>query len=188
MSDTQSGSDWSHILGSAMHGKLKGKTLSILPATMTTWQAWREQYPNTTVTLLKPTARQFTRAMLETGEEYCMGLVHDGQSRHWRFDLLAKQSLVNDAIGSLPLLVYFDSPQSSARVWDRRTPHGTLTFSASSAGVVDNETQSIWDLQAGLAVSGKLQGTRLRSTTAIVSFSHAWLRFHPDTTRWEPSE
>ena len=186
MGDKETGSEWSHILGKAMAGPLKGKSLKILPAKMTTWEAWGDEHPDTTVAMLPPTHHMFTKAMLHQSEDFCMGLVRSGKSRHWRFDLLETTPLVNDELDDLPLVVYFDKEDSAATVWNRKTANGTLTFEKNVDGVVDEETQSTWDLTKGIATEGPLEGTRLRATTAIVSFSHAWLRFHPDTTRWEP--
>lgn len=186
MGDHETGSLWSHILGKAMAGPLQGKTLQILPAKITTWQAWREEYPETTATMLPPTARTFTKAMMGPSEDFCLGLVHQGQVRHWRFDLLQENPLVNDALADLPVVVAFDRESTSAVVWNRKTEQGTLTFVHEGTAVVDQQTHSTWDLAKGTATGGPMRGTRLEATTAILSFRHAWLRFHPDTTRWEP--
>lgn len=187
MRDKETRSDWSHILGQAMAGKMKGKSLTILPATMTTWQDWLEQHPHTTVAMLRPTANTFNVDMLESTEDFCMGLVHNGEARHWRFDLLAKPGVVNDRLGDLDLVVYYDKTNSSAHVWNSRSQQQALTFEHQPQGIVDTQTESTWDLRKGLATAGELKGTRLKATTAIVSFSGAWQRFHPDTTGWEPS-
>ena len=186
MEDQETNSLWSHILGKSMAGPLQGKPLKIIPAKMTTWQAWLHEHPQTTVTMLQPTARMFTKDMLHRTEEFCMGLVRNGKSRHWRFDRLEKVSVVNDNLDALALVVHYDQDTASASVWERRIDQGLLTFEKTPSAIQDDLTQSTWDLTRGLATSGPLKGTRLKPTSAIVSFCHAWLRFHPDTTRWEP--
>ena len=70
MQDQETGSEWSHILGRAQAGALKGSSLKVLPSTMTTWGAWKKRYPKTSVTLLEPTARDFQSRMLERGERF----------------------------------------------------------------------------------------------------------------------
>ena len=186
MSDQETGSQWSHILGRAMAGKLQGKSLTLLPAKMTTWQDWKEQHPQTTVTMLKPTAQTFTKDMLERGEAFCLGLVHQGKARYWRFDSLAEVGIVNDQWMDLELVAYFDPQHATAVLWNRATPQGTLTFESTHVGIVDQQTKSTWDLRRGLAIAGELKGQRLTATRAILSFCNAWTRFHPQTTRWEP--
>ena len=182
MGDIETGSDWSHILGRSMAGKMKGKSLTIIPATITTWKAWHAQHPETTATMLDPTAIRFTREFLEELKEYCMGLVHHGQSRYWRFDELKSQVVVNDQLAELEVVAYFDADSSTTVIWDRKTEHGVLTFESENTAIVDRETQSAWDLKIGRAIDGRLKGTRLKATSAIVSFAGAWQRFHPETT------
>ncbi len=185
MGDKETGSEWSHILGKCMAGKLNGKSLTILPATMTTWKAWREQHPETTATMIKPTAERFTKEFLKKPEDYCLALVHQGEARYWRFDLLTSSGVVNDRMGDLDLVVYFDEESKSAGAWQTQEQR---TFQRKDGAVVDRETNSIWDLKRGLATDGKLKGTRLRAVSAIVSFTNAWKRFHKRTTMWEPQK
>ena len=77
MGDEQTGSEWSHILGEAMAGELKGKKLTILPSSMTNWETWRTKYPHTSVTMIERSAGEFETAMLGHSEAFGIGLVHE---------------------------------------------------------------------------------------------------------------
>ena len=47
MIDQETGSHWSHLMGTAMKGPLKGEKLEVFPSTMTDWATWRAKYVNT---------------------------------------------------------------------------------------------------------------------------------------------
>lgn len=186
MGDKETGGEWSHILGQCMEGKLKGERLTILPASITTWSAWVEQHPSTTATMLKPTALEFNKHYLGQAERFCLGLVHKGEARAWRFDRLQQRAApINDSLADLNLVIHFDVENQSAVAWDRAVDGQKLTFEKAETGIVDKETGSTWDLLKGLATDGKLEGKRLEATSAIASFSNAWKRFHPEATFWE---
>ena len=133
--------------------------------------------------MIKPTAKRFTKEFLDVPKEYCLGLVHQGESRYWRFDLLESVGVVNDRLGDLDLVVYFDGENQAGSAW--RTAEHQLTFENSENGIADRETNSTWDLKRGLATGGELKGIRLEAVPAIISFTHAWTRFHEDTTMWQ---
>lgn len=187
MGDKETGSEWSHILGRAMAGELKETKLEIIPSTMTNWRSWLEQHPETTATMITPTAADFFTEMLLRGREFGLGLVHDGKARFWRFDFLQSMPAVNDQIGDLKLVVHFDIASRTPVAWNRETSEHAFTFQLTSDSVEDAETKSRWDLQKGVATSGPLKGTELTALPAIVSFTDAWKRFHPESTHWSPS-
>lgn len=185
MEDKETGSEWSHILGKAMAGPLQGKKLTILPSVMTNWETWTKQHPKTTATLLEPTANRFRTEILQRQDAFGLGLVHEGKSRFWRFDHLGLQSVVNDRLGS-PLVVYFDRESLTPLAWQRTVGEQELTFQLAGKQLQDEQTQSSWDLARGTATGGKLKGTQLKPLPAIVSFTSAWKRFHPESTDWRP--
>lgn len=187
MGDKETGSEWSHILGESMAGPLQGTTLEIIPSAMTTWQAWLAKHPETTATMIQPTARDFDSNMLKANADWFgLGLAHAGKTRFWRFDYLAQQPIVNEEFADIPVLVHFDAESQTPVAWNRRVNEKVLAFQANAQGVQDAETESTWDLQRGIATGGSLKGTRLEALPAIVSFTRSWARFHPETTFWKP--
>ena len=49
MYDRETGSLWSHFLGAAVVGPLRGTRLTFIPAAFTDWGAWRRAHPSTLV-------------------------------------------------------------------------------------------------------------------------------------------
>ena len=46
MQDRETGSWWSHVLGTALHGPAKGRQLEIVPSVQTTWARWSAEHPD----------------------------------------------------------------------------------------------------------------------------------------------
>lgn len=56
MYDAATGSYWSQMLATGICGEHSGERLTIAPATVTTWAAWRDEHPDTEVLLPPPTS------------------------------------------------------------------------------------------------------------------------------------
>ncbi|WP_458186170.1 DUF3179 domain-containing (seleno)protein [Haladaptatus sp. NG-WS-4] len=54
LADEATGSYWSQILAEAICGPRTGDELPIRPSTLTTWEEWRSEHPNTEVLLPPP--------------------------------------------------------------------------------------------------------------------------------------
>ena len=71
MMDVETGSLWSHILGEAMQGELKGTQLDSLPCDMVTWEAWLREHPKTTVlNLSRHKKHNYTREFYRQPERF----------------------------------------------------------------------------------------------------------------------
>jgi hypothetical protein len=108
-------------------------------------------------------------------------------------------SVVNDTLGPQAIVVFWRAGTASALdtpviaegrdvgaagvffpdVGDRR-----LTFSVRDGRIVDEDTGSEWSL-AGAAVSGTLEGARLRPLHHLDAFWFAWQAYFPDTLVYE---
>jgi len=190
MMDKETGSLWSHILGKAMSGPLKGTRLEVIPSQIMAWGAWKKNHPDTTVVMLRPSARSgsfSSRMYARHGrEKFCVGLVQQGQAYHWRFDQLRRQPVVNDTAGGEPILVVFDDASGSADIYSRQIGDQTLRFDRDAGRLIDTKTRSVWDGSRGVATGGPLAGRRLKRLPAIISFTSAWTRFHPKSDAWNP--
>lgn len=184
MVDQPTGSLWSHILGRAMRGKLKGATLEVIPSTMTDWGTWRKLHPKTTVVTLSRTARVFRREFYRNAARFVLGVaVRGGPAKAWTFARLDKQPVLNEQLGEQSLVVFFDRPSKTALTFDRVLMSGQppLKFRLQDGQIVDAGTGSVWDPLRGRATSGPLQGKQLRPIPSLVSFTRAWVQFHPKT-------
>ena len=186
MIDKETGSLWSHILGEAMRGTLKGAILKSLPSAMTDWKSWREKHPKTTVVLLSRTSRKFQKNYYRNPKAFVMGYVSGEHARAWSFDRLRKHPVINDRIGVKPLLVTFYAGSNAPYLFDRTVDGKPLTFESRDRKVLDTATRSEWDYATGRCLRGKLRGKQLTPLPGIVSFRRAWERFHPKTEYWKP--
>ena len=185
MIDVETRSLWSHILGQAKQGPLEGAQLETLPSLMTDWKTWSETYPDSTVAKMSRTAQQFRSQTYGRPERFMVGMLVGDGVRGWAYDQLERQSVVNDQIADLPLLVTYLADSGTAAIFDRRVGDQTLTFRSDGNAMVDDQTGSTWELATGRAISGDLQGQRMTRQVGVVSFRSAWDTFHPDTEYWE---
>ena len=186
MIDTETDSLWSHLLGEAMQGELKGARLEVLPSLMTDWGTWRKLHPNSTVVMLKRTSSRFNREFYRNGmHRFVLGYASGENAVAWPFEALEKQPAINDKLHDTPLLVVFDSPSSTAFLFDRRVGDRTLRFDIKDGKLLDDETKSVWNAHTGQATAGPLKGQQLTPLAGVVSFRRAWMIFHPTTRLWE---
>ena len=187
MIDMETKSLWSHLLGRAMRGHLKGSELTALPSVITDWKTWKTKHPETTVLKMSRTSDRFTRDYYKEPGKFVVGMVAAGKARAWPLDELLKQPAVNDQWNG-PLLVCLDRNNFATHVYDRRLGSRELTFTLKKDLLVDRQTGSQWDLQTGKAISGPLQGKQLRPRIGIISFRKAWQNFHPESQYWQLNE
>jgi len=188
MIDSPTKSLWSHILGEAMQGQLKGTRLKVLPSLMTDWKTWRKLHPDTTVLSLSKTSKRFTTDFYDFLDRFLVGLTAGDVARAWRYDRLKKEPLVNDQFGGTPLLIFFEPDSATAYLYDRRVKKEPLTFVMRDGKLIDEQTKSVWQPHNGLATAGPHKGTYLKPLAGIVSYDKAWKEFHPESQYWNASE
>jgi hypothetical protein len=185
MKDVETETLWSHLLGEAVRGSLKGEQLKALPCDMMTWDAWYREHPETTVLKMPRTTFHYTREFYEKRQDriqFVLGFMGDDGMHHCSFQTMKAKTLLNVDAGGLPLVVLFQPDSTSTRIFARRIGARTLTFVAIDADRMrDRETQSTWDSRSGAAIGGVLQGKRLKPHVGIVSIKKAWQMFHPDS-------
>ena len=202
MYDHQTRTLWSQFLSKGVEGELEGVELDVIPATQTTWGAWKELHPDTKfldLFMADPYDQYYadynrpgvigernTDDRLST-KDLVVGVNFDGTPKAYPLKELESQPVLNDSVAGRDALVYFDGPSGTALVYDRRVDGRTLTFSVEpgASGVlttlVDEETGSRWMAFTGLAVEGELKGQRLERIPSHLSFWFAWTDWNPDT-------
>ena len=213
MFDRESNSLWNQMGLGAQCGPDRGLDLSRLAITETDWIHWKNVHPNTTV--ITPNTGFGNRPYFEypypgyddinnnfvdflpsgiswsdelLTKDLVLGVFDGGAARAYPLRILSQaavSTLVNDVVGSLPVLVTHQSQWNTAQAFDRRVNGKTLTFSLVSEGplvFVDGETGTEWN-QRGEAVAGPLVGERMeRVTNSFVSFWFAWSLYFPNTS------
>jgi len=184
MYDQETNSLWSHLLGEAMSGKLKGTRLTQIPSVMTDWASFRDAHPLATVVMLRRTSQEFTNQIYRPRKRYVLGIAHGNEAKSWNFENLEKSGVVHDQWVQRPIVIMFDRPSVTPRMYRAELDGRRLSFAlerrADVTGIfIDQQTKSIWNPVSGLATAGPLKGKFLQPLPAIVSFDSAWKTFHP---------
>lgn len=179
MQDSETKSLWSHILGQAMDGELKGTKLTSLPSEMVTWQKWKQAHPNTSVLNLPRSARDYRKSFYRDPGNFVVGFLGEAGVHHCSFATLMDNPTQNIQAGKLPLLVTFDREGVSALLFERQVGDRVLTFFEDDGQLRDRETKTVWNQKSGVGIEGELAGKRLQRHLGIPSFKRAWLTFHP---------
>lgn len=193
MADEETGTLWSHLLGEAMAGKLKGTELERLPSAMTDWTSWKKQHPKTTVVHLSRTSKAFTKQFYRNPSRFVLGYTDGEAAKAWGFDLLKKTPIVNDTFEKTAVLVTFDPASSAPYLFHRTLFNGkmgnkkVLMFELKGGKLVDQQTGSEWNRSTGIAIAGRLKGQQLTPLPGIVSFKIAWTNFYPKSVYAKPT-
>ena len=179
MYDKETDSLWSHILGEAMEGKLKGETLEQVPCVMTDWKTWSREHPEGTVVMLSRSSREYKTDFYKKPDQFALGIASGDKAKAWRFDALVKTPVVNDTWRDKPVAVLFDKESVTARLFSRKVGDKELTFEGGEKGIRDKETGSTWEPTTGRATAGPLKGEHLAPLNGIVSYREVWAKFHP---------
>jgi hypothetical protein len=216
MWDRQTQSWWQQFTGEGIVGVYTGTQLSFLPSQIVGFGTFAEQYPDGQV-LSRETG--FSRSYgtnpyagydsaetpflfegeidprLPAMERVLAGRI-GGEAVAYPFSLLQEQGVINDAIGDMPVVAFWQGGVTSAldagaindsrdvgtaALFSRIVDGRALTFTLDEAGVLrDSETGSAWNT-FGESIDGELAGARLELQLAAPHLWFAWAAFRPDT-------
>ena len=204
MYDRQTESYWSQLLGEAVEGELQGTELEFVSSWFTSWSAWVAEHPNT-IALDKGSNRStdsytgyYTNGQagiigeaidddrLDT-KDFIIGVEHEGSAKAYPFSALSRESIVNDTLNDLDLVVVFVREGSTGIVFERQLDELTLTFQhdETTGQMIDEETGTLWDIWRGIGLEGELEGHVLRRVPSTRSFWFGWKDWYPDTAVFE---
>ena len=204
MYDHQTRTLWSQFLNRGVEGELEGVELDVIPATQTTWSAWKELHPNTKfLDLFRADPYDQYYADGRAGvigernaddrlsrKSLVVGVDFDGTPKAYPLNALESSPVLNDSVAGRDALIYLDAPSGTALVYDRTVDGRALDFTMvpGKSGVltelVDKETGSRWMAFTGIAVAGELKGRRLARIPSHLSFWFAWTDWNLDTELW----
>lgn len=208
MYDELTGSLWSQLLAKSIQGPATGATLTLTPASLTTWSEWQQGHPETEV-LLPPNKSGTLRGKVwEDYDHNPHGIYEDGTGipdgpldarvrvigvtdgdRAKAYPLPEIQDaggVVNDRVGDRPVVVAL-SPQGTLVAYERRIGGRLLTFETDGDHLVGGRSR--WNVVTGAAVSGPWEGWTLEPATARSEmYWFAWSNFFPDTTVYGVAE
>lgn len=122
-----------------------------------------------------------------------LGIVIDSQAHAYSLTSLLEQSMVNDTVGGIPVLVLFCNLCGTGTVYDRGANGKDLTFG--NSGLLyrsdelfyDAQTLSLWSPFLHAAVTGPSEGQKLPIVPSQVTYWGKWKKEHPNTTASVPS-
>ena len=206
MRDEETGSWWQQVTGEAIHGPLKGERLRPVFHDELTFAMWKREQPGGRV--LRPNEdvaragkyapanweERMTKVPVTTSYAFdksleprtlVIGVAINGAAKAYPFAALAKQSLILDDLGGVPLCVVLGDDGKSVRAFERSVDGRKLEFFVKSGAtplvLVDAETGSEWDF-TGQATAGPLGGKQLRRVAVLNDYWFDWQTYNPKTT------
>jgi hypothetical protein len=182
MHDIETGSLWAHLTGTAMHGDLIGMELTVLPATLTTWDDWHSAHPDTTVLDMSRTAAAYEAGVFAESERFAYGWNLISRAQHISIGALEDEPVRNFTAGNIVLLLSYDVATSRVVLASRRLGEDVLSFERAGDGTLrDDMTGSTWDPVRLEATAGPFKGRRLSQLPGQFVFLDAWTEFFPDS-------
>jgi hypothetical protein len=207
MYDHQTESLWSHLVGAAVTGPMKGEKLKPLHSMFTRWETWTKLHPGTKVLSTGKRAVGSVRDPYDsyyrspdTGiipprlsdkriypKEFVLGVLLNGKAKAYPFSVLSRQSVINDAFEGTPLLIVFDEESATGMIFKRKLDGKTVSFKKTQGKgetklfLVDDGTGSVWEGLSGRALQGPSKGRKLDPLPATPSFWFGWVDHYPRT-------
>ena len=201
MRDEETGTYWQQITGVAISGPLAGKNLRPVPSDELTFATWKAEEPEGTVLADVPqyvegyAKKDWEVRMKKTptvlahaqpglaARDLMLGIHAFGASRAFPFDLVLKQQLINDRVGSEAVVLVVGPDGQSVRVFRGTVPGGKkATFYRTAEGsMMDEATGSKWNFK-GCAIEGPAKGACLEHVEAIKDYWFDWRQYNPNTT------
>lgn len=216
MQDEQTGTYWQQITGLAVSGPLTGRRLPLVSSDELTFALWKIEQPSGTVLAdvpryvkeyapqnwdvkmeKAPTVLNYAQAGLKP-RDLMFGIQTFGGSRAFLYATVLKERLIEDRVGSEPVLLVVGPDGRSVRAFRRCIPGSNSTTHfyrmvqvpgdrqqtppvSESLKLMDAESGSEWNFQ-GCAIAGKLAGLCLDHMDVIKDYWFDWRHYHPGTT------
>jgi hypothetical protein len=179
--DHETGSVWSQPLGQAILGPNAGKTLELLPSTLTSWESWSANHPDTAALDAPALGENFVLGQMaivvDLGDETTAYPIPD----------LRDVEVVNDTVADIPIAVVIDpNDDSTWAVFSRRLDSGVVELSVVDGDLVDRESGTVFDPSRGIGRGGGRDGEIMDLLPGITAFPRDVETFWPDATFWGP--
>jgi len=201
MRDEETGTYWQQISGLAVSGPLAGQRLEIISADELTFKLWRTEQPQGSVLnddekfvrqyakkdwdvemKKMPTVLSYAGNGREA-RDLMLGIAAFGASRAFPYDVVLKEKLIQDHVGTEPVLLVVGPDGQSVRAFRRRLAGATeapefYLLTDTGAGLfMDSIGGAKWNFQ-GCTESGEC----LERVDVIKDYWFDWRHYHPDTT------
>lgn len=191
--DATTHSWWRQVSGEAITGSLKGQRLPEYFSTQTSLSNWLRLNPHSLIMQEDPTFKDSydTTLKYESGKStstltgtdslswkdksWVIGVKAGNQKKAYDWNDLKKKRIINDTIGSLPILLVLAADDKSFFAFER--PDNQSAFQISNDTLLLNNKH--------FTISGKGTDTTysLKPIPAYQEFWHSWKTFNPYTSR-----
>ena len=195
---------WSNLTGEAVVGEraAQGSRLTMLPMTLTRWDAWRQRHPDTTVMVPDPAAARRTgyryvegaadqaragvefpvwrqsEALERNTRIYALRIA--GEARAYPLDKLRAERIVHDTLGDVPIVLVVDADSGAVRAYERGRQRFETPASTPLRQLRAEDGSMWWIGEDGLAPDAG--GSPLPRVPGHVAFWFGWYAFYPETT------
>ena len=202
MRDDETGTYWQQISGKAVSGPLSGQQLTLVHSDELNFATWRAEEPDGTVledvavdrSGYAPKNWDVEMARARTvihfnehglkGRDVMLGIQAGGASRAFLYDQVVREKLVQDHVGTEPVLLVVAADGQSVRAFRQEIAGivGRADFYRKPDGVlIDAATGSEWNFR-GCASSGKAKGQCLTPIDMLKDYWFDWRNYNPATT------
>lgn len=201
MFDYETKSLWPIVYGESIDGTLKGRKLkNIIGFQKVPWGAWRKLHPDTLVlsyhgskTIGYDVYRDYHKdeqtgiypaknkdARLGT-KSNVIGIELNDKHKAYPFYLFNKTAIITDEFEGMNLLVYRNNDTGIIKVYDRQVGGEVIAFKRNMNDFTDSVTNTTWDLENGIGISGSMKGKALRPVNFLAVYWFVWADYFPDT-------
>ncbi len=201
MYDRQTDTLWHQLWGTPAFGPLVGSGIELerLPVTLTTWEAWFAQHPDTKVMDLETGfTRDYSvgaayseyfaspdtmfpvwrRSQLLPTKSWVFTQLIDDQPKAYPLSVLEEELVVNDTHAGQPLVVIHEDGGQGATAYDRAA-HTFTPASEETTTVLLDETGAAWQVTDEALVSDS--GETLARLPGHMAYWFGWFSFYPQT-------
>lgn len=201
MYDRQTDTLWHQLLGTPAFGKLVGSGIQLerLPVTLTTWEAWFAEHPDTKVMdfetgfirdyragaayadyFASPDTMfpVWRRSTLLPTKSWVFTQLIDGQPKAYPLTGLKDELVANDTLAGQNLVVVHEDGGHAARAYDR----GDHTFTSAAEDttrVLLDEAGAEWEVTENALISAN--GDTLDRLPGHMAYWFGWFSFYPQT-------
>jgi hypothetical protein len=197
--DSGTGTWWYQATGEAAAGPLKGQHMQELHYEQSTLGEWLMKHPQSLIlqpdvtfnndyadlkgydhiqAVDKDSTNKYKDSLVR--KSWIIGVIVNNQPKAYNWRKLVKNRIINDSIGSTPVLLAVEKDTATFHAWNREIDGTPLSFKIDKDGLTDRQTASVWNWN-GSCTAGVYKGRQLIEIQAYQEYWHSWMHFHPVT-------
>ena len=132
----------------------------------------------------------FSQSKLDTNK-LVIGVIRNGEAKAYPIEVIGYHHQVRDSIGGSQVMITYCTVCRTGRVFlpvvnGKNEEFRLVGMDHFNAMFEDVTTKSWWQQATGIAITGKLKGTRLREIESRQMRLGSWIRLYPNSTILQP--